>query len=60
MVKKHNQLIDFLSNQGGEYISALKIAEALGVTDRTTRNYIVEYSSSPSRVTVRFFTSDVF
>lgn len=40
--KKHNQLIDFLLNQNGEYVSAATLAELLHVTDRTIRNYIKE------------------
>ena len=40
--KKHNQLIDFLLNQNGGYVSAATLAELLHVTDRTIRNYIKE------------------
>lgn len=40
MHKKHDQLVNFLLKQNGEYVSASILAEILEVTDRTIRNYI--------------------
>lgn len=50
--KKHNQLINFLSNQNHEYVPAVKIAEALGVTDRTIRNYMKEINEKYSNISI--------
>ncbi|GGP10069.1 BglG family transcription antiterminator [Oceanobacillus neutriphilus] len=52
MSKKHNQLINFLSNQEQEYIPAVQIAEALGVTDRTIRNYIKEINEKSNQISI--------
>ncbi|MCJ7841442.1 HTH domain-containing protein [Lederbergia sp. NSJ-179] len=52
MHKKHNQLIDFLFNQNGDYVSATTLAEILGVTDRTIRNYVKEINDSSSDVVI--------
>ncbi|WP_368901011.1 transcription antiterminator [Oceanobacillus oncorhynchi] len=50
--KKHNQLINFLSTQEQEYIPAVKIAEAIGVTDRTIRNYIKEINEKFNQISI--------
>ncbi|WP_407701301.1 BglG family transcription antiterminator [Virgibacillus dakarensis] len=50
--KKHNQLIDFLLNQNGEYVSATTLAEILNVTDRTIRNYIKDINDNSSDVVI--------
>ncbi|MBT2214718.1 HTH domain-containing protein [Virgibacillus dakarensis] len=52
MHKKHNQLIDFLLNQNGEYVSATTLAEILNVTDRTIRNYIKDINDNSSDVVI--------
>ena len=52
MIKKYNQLIDFLSKEDQEYIAAGKIAEAMGVTDRTIRNYIKEINEKFNYITI--------
>lgn len=52
MSKKHNQLINFLSNQEQEYVPAVQIAEAIGVTDRTIRNYIKEINEKSNQISI--------
>lgn len=48
MKNKHRQLINALNSHNGEYVSALVLAGALNVTDRSIRNYIKEINSSIS------------
>lgn len=48
MKNKYRQLIEYLINHNGEYISSLVLAEALNVTDRSIRNYIKEINSNIS------------
>lgn len=50
--KKHHQLIDFLLNQNGEFVSATTLAEILNVTDRTIRNYIKEVNDNSSDIVI--------
>ncbi|MFD2829967.1 BglG family transcription antiterminator [Corticicoccus populi] len=52
MAKKHNQLVEFLADQGDSYTASSKIAEVLGVTDRTVRNYIKEINEKANQVTI--------
>ncbi|WP_237342853.1 BglG family transcription antiterminator [Virgibacillus dokdonensis] len=49
---KHHQLMNFLLNQNGAYVSATTLAESLNVTDRTIRNYIKEINQNCSDITI--------
>lgn len=52
MHNKHNQLIDFLLSQKGEFVSATTLAEIMNVTDRTIRNYIKDINDNSSGVVI--------
>lgn len=52
MLEKYHQLIDFLYKENGDYVSGAILAEVLGVTDRTIRNYVKKINEGSSGIEI--------
>jgi transcriptional antiterminator len=50
--KKHDQLVNFLLKQNGEYVSASILSEILEVTNRTIRNYVNDINHVHDDITI--------